>query len=58
MPSSVAHAFTALVIGAAIIPRPVPRRVRIAGVACAVLIDLDAIGRPFGYPDVAWVGVY
>ena len=56
MPSSVAHGFAALALGAAILPRPIPRRLAVTGVACAVLLDLDAIGRPFGYGDVMWLG--
>ena len=56
MPSSVAHGFAALALGAAILPRPLPRRLARAGVACAVLLDLDAIGRPFGWGDVEWLG--
>jgi inner membrane protein len=34
----------------------VPRRFWIAGALCAVLPDLDAIGRPFHAGDVAWLG--
>ena len=56
MPSSIGHGLTALALGAAILPTPVPRRVAITGVACAVLLDLDAVGRPFGYGDVMWLG--
>jgi inner membrane protein len=56
MPSSIAHGFTALALGAGLLPRPLPRRVAITGIACAVLLDLDAIGRPFGRGDVAWLG--
>src|SRR5688500_684011 len=56
MPSSFAHGFAALALGAAILPRPIPRRLAITGVACAVLLDLDAIGRPFGHGDVMWLG--
>ena len=56
MPSSVAHGFAALALGAAILPRPIPRRLAVTGVTCAVLLDLDAIGRPFGYGDVTWLG--
>jgi inner membrane protein len=56
VPSSVAHGCAALALGAAILPRPLPRRLAVTGVACAVLIDLDAIGRPFGRGDVEWLG--
>jgi membrane-bound metal-dependent hydrolase YbcI (DUF457 family) len=56
MASSIGHALTALVIGAAMVPHSAPRRVWIAAAATAVLPDVDAIGRPFGYPDVAWLG--
>jgi membrane-bound metal-dependent hydrolase YbcI (DUF457 family) len=56
LPSSVAHGFAALALGAAILRPPLPRRLAITGVACAVLLDLDAIGRPFGRGDVMWLG--
>jgi membrane-bound metal-dependent hydrolase YbcI (DUF457 family) len=56
MPSSIAHGFAALALGAAILPQPIPRRLAVTGVACAVVLDLDAIGRPFGYGDVMWLG--
>jgi inner membrane protein len=56
MPSSVGHALAALAIGAVVVPRPISRRVWTVGAATAVLPDIDAIGRPFGYPDIAWLG--
>lgn len=56
MPSSIAHGFAALALGAAILPRPIPRRLAITGVACAILLDLDAICRPFGRGDITWLG--
>lgn len=56
MPSSIAHALTALPVGAALLPTDIPRRVWIAGFACAVVPDIDAIGRPFGFGDLAFLG--
>ena len=56
MPSSVGHAFAALALGAALRPPAPARRFWIAVAACAVLPDLDAIGRPFGRGDIAWLG--
>ncbi len=37
-------------------PVTTTRRYWIVGVACAVAVDLDAIGRPFGHPDIAFLG--
>jgi inner membrane protein len=45
MPSSASHAMAAVVIGAAMAPRPLVRPFVITGAVCAVLPDLDAIGR-------------
>jgi inner membrane protein len=56
MPSSLTHAAAAVAIGAAFAPTPMPRRYWVAGILCAVLPDLDAIGRPFGLGDVALLG--
>jgi membrane-bound metal-dependent hydrolase YbcI (DUF457 family) len=56
MPSSVAHGLTAFALGAAILPQRSARPIVLTGVACAVLLDIDAIGRPFGYGDLAWFG--
>lgn len=56
MPTSVSHALAAGAIGAILAPATTTRRYWIVGVACAVAVDLDAIGRPFGYPDIAFVG--
>ena len=56
VPSSIAHGFAALALGAAILPRPLPRRLAFTGVGCAVLLDVDAVGRPFGWGDVEWLG--
>jgi inner membrane protein len=56
MPTSVSHALAAGAIGAILAPETTNRRYWITGVACAVAVDLDAIGRPFGYPDIAFVG--
>jgi len=56
MPSSIAHALTALPVGAALLPKDTPRRVWIAGLACAVVPDIDAIGRPFVLGDLTFLG--
>ena len=56
MPSSVAHGLTALALGTALLPERAPRRLLYTGVAAAVLIDIDAIGRPFGFGDLTWLG--
>lgn len=56
MPTSVSHALAAGAIGAILVPESTNRRYWIVGVACAVAVDLDAIGRPFGHPDIAFLG--
>ena len=56
MPSSVAHGLTALALGTAILPVCAPRQLVYTGIAAAVLLDIDAIGRPFGLGDLAWLG--
>ena len=56
MPSSVAHGLTALALGAAILPGRSVRPIVLTGVACAVLLDIDAAGRPFGLGDISWLG--
>lgn len=38
------------------VPNLVPRRVWVVVALCAVLPDVDAIGRPFRAGDVAWLG--
>jgi membrane-bound metal-dependent hydrolase YbcI (DUF457 family) len=54
MPSSIAHGLAAVALGALFYPA---ERARIYGVgaAGAVLLDTDAIGRPFGL-DTGWLG--
>lgn len=47
MPSSFSHAMIAVAAGSAVAPRPLLRPFLIVGAACAVIPDLDAIGRPF-----------
>ena len=56
MPSSVGHALTALAFGAVVLPRCTHWRIWAAGAASAVLLDIDAVGRPIGYGDVQWLG--
>ena len=48
MPSSLSHAMVAVALGSAVAPRPLLRPFLIAGAVCAVVPDLDAIGRTFG----------
>lgn len=56
MPSSIAHAAAAVLLQPALTRADrTPRLLTIAGIAAA-LPDLDAIGRPFGLGDVAWLG--
>ena len=56
MPSSVAHALTAVALGTVLYPAERTRRLYALAAACAVLVDLDAVGRPFGRGDVVWLG--
>ena len=56
MASSWTHAVGAVAIAATILPKDVPPRVWIVVALCAALPDIDAIGRPFGGGDVAWLG--
>ncbi len=56
MPSSIAHALVSTAIGAPLAPAVPTRRYWIAGILCAVLPDLDAIGRPFGWGDLEFLG--
>lgn len=56
MPSSIAHASVAILLSPVLGTRVVSRRlVAVAAVAAAVP-DLDAIGRPFGRGDIAFLG--
>lgn len=56
MASSIGRALAAAAIGQPFAPRSPTRRYWIAGTLCAVIPDLDAIGRPFGWGDVSWLG--
>jgi membrane-bound metal-dependent hydrolase YbcI (DUF457 family) len=56
MASSWTHAVGAIAIAAPIVPRTVPPRTWIVLALAAALPDVDAIGRPFGAGDVAWLG--
>ena len=56
MPSSLSHAMVAVAVGAAVAPRPLLRPFLVTGAICAVLPDLDAIGRLTGGRDVDWLG--
>lgn len=55
MPSSWTHAMSAVAVGALVLPSA-PPRVWATVAICAVLPDLDAIGRPFGRGDLEWLG--
>jgi membrane-bound metal-dependent hydrolase YbcI (DUF457 family) len=56
MPSSIAHGLAAAaVVTLAYRGRP-PRGAALAAAVCAILPDVDAIGRPFGRGDVSWLG--
>ncbi|MGQ0767143.1 MAG: metal-dependent hydrolase [Gemmatimonadota bacterium] len=56
MPSSIAHGLTAAAIGFAFFPDERPRRVIAIAAVGAVLLDVDAVGRPFGLGDLAFLG--
>jgi len=56
MASSWTHAVGAIAVAAAILQKPVPPRIWLGVATCAVLPDIDAIGRPFGGGDIAWLG--
>jgi len=56
MPSSIGHALVATAIAAPLAPAAPTRRYWFAGVLCAVLPDLDAVGRPFGWGDLGFLG--
>jgi len=55
MPSSVAHGLAAVALGAALYPAERARFYAVAATG-AVLLDVDAIGRPFGVGDLTWLG--
>ena len=58
MPSSISHAVVAVVLGSALAPRPLLRPFLVVGAGCAVLPDIDAIGRILndGPGDIEWLG--
>jgi membrane-bound metal-dependent hydrolase YbcI (DUF457 family) len=55
MPSSVAHGLAGVALGALLYPRERARLYATAA-AGAVLLDIDALGRPFGLGDLGWLG--
>lgn len=55
MPSAWTHAMSAIAVGALVLPAAPPRVWSILAIG-AVLPDVDAIGRPFGYGDLASLG--
>jgi inner membrane protein len=56
MPSSIAHGLTAVAVGTVFFPAERTRRLYVAAACGAVLLDIDAIGRPFGLGDLAILG--
>jgi len=56
MPSSIAHALTAVAVGTVVYPSERTWRLYASAAAGAALLDIDAIGRPFGLGDVSWLG--
>jgi membrane-bound metal-dependent hydrolase YbcI (DUF457 family) len=56
VPSSIAHGLAGAAIASVLYRGRPPRGVLPAAVVCAVLPDVDAIGRPFGMEDVGWLG--
>ena len=58
MPSSLSHAMVAVTLGSLVAPRKLLRPFLIIGATCAVLPDIDAIGRPFygGAGDLQTLG--
>ena len=56
MPSSIAHGLAAAAVVSLVYRGDPPRGALWMAAACAVLPDLDAVGRPFGHGDVAWLG--
>lgn len=56
MPSSVAHASVAVLLAPLFGRDTISRRVMATTAVAAAVPDVDAIGRPFGFDDVAWLG--
>lgn len=56
MASSWTHAAAAIATVASLIPGPPPKRIWTAAALAGALPDVDAIGRPFGLGDIAWLG--
>jgi len=48
MPSAIGHAAFGLSVGGIVFPRPIPKRSWILTGLAIALLDLDAVGRPFG----------
>lgn len=55
MPSSIAHGLTAVALGSMFYPAE-RAKLYVVAAAGAVLLDIDALGRPFGRGDVGWLG--
>jgi len=56
MPSSIAHASLAVLLQPVLDRADRTSRLLGIGAVAAALPDIDAIGRPFGYGDVPWLG--
>lgn len=56
MPSSIAHYLVASVMMRCRPLRNSDERLNHFAAVSAVLLDLDAVGRPFGFPDIALLG--
>ena len=56
MPSSIGHGLAAAAVTRALWPHNQPRRLVLTAVLSAVLLDVDAIGRPFGLGDLMFLG--
>lgn len=56
MPSSLSHAMVSVAAGSVAAPKPLLRHFIFLGAICAVLPDIDAVGRPFGLGDLEFLG--
>ena len=56
MPSWVAHAVAGIAVATPFQTPDETRRFGLTAVLCTIVPDLDAIGRPFGYPDIEMLG--
>ena len=56
MPSSLGHALAAAAGGCALAPRHLLKPFLVAGAVCAVIPDIDAVGRLWGGGDMEFIG--